>query len=74
MTYYLIGETLRECLPDEIQDGDELEWFDSLDDALKALKAVDLKKIDYYGAYFFTQREIDTLEYVKKFLKEKHGR
>jgi len=64
----------KEPMPDEIKDGDELEWFDSIDEALAALKAVDLKKIDYYGAYFFTQREIDTLEYARQFLKEKHGR
>ena len=64
----------KEQMPDEIEDGDTLEWFDTIDEALVALRSVDLKKINFYGAYFFTQREIDTLEYVKKFLKEKHGR
>ncbi len=63
----------KKPMPDEIEDGDVLEWFDSIDDALEALRSVDLKKINFYGAYFFTQREIDTLEYAKRVLKGKHG-
>jgi len=60
-------------MPDEIEDGDALEWFDNIDAALAALRAVDLKKIDYYGAYFFTRREIDALKYAKHILEEKDG-
>ncbi len=53
-------------MEDEKEDGDVLEWFDDFDAAISALKAVKLEKIDYYGAYFFTRREIDALEYAKK--------
>ena len=53
-------------MDDEIEDGDALEWFDSFDDAIAALKAVKLDEIGFYGAYFFTRREIDILEYAKR--------
>ena len=52
-------------MEDEIEDGDTLEWFDTFDDAIAALKAVKLDEIGFYGAYFFTKREMDTLEYAK---------
>ena len=57
-------------MEDEVEDGDTLEWFDSIDDALEALKSVKLDEIGFYGAYFFTKREIDTLEYAKRFIQE----
>ena len=60
-------------MDDEIEDGDQLEWFDSFDDAIAVLEAVDLKKIDFYGAYFFTRREIEALKYAKQVYKELYG-
>ena len=60
----------KEQMEDEVEDGDTLEWFDSIDDALEALKSVKLDEIGFYGAYFFTKREIDTLEYAKRFIQE----
>ena len=59
----------KKLMDDEIEDGDTLEWFDSFDDALSALKSVKLDEIGFYGAYFFTRREIDALEYAKKICK-----
>ena len=59
-------------MDDEIEDGDQLEWFDSIDDAVAALEAVDLKKIDFYGAYFFTRREIEAFKCAKQVLQEKY--
>ena len=53
-------------MDDEIEDGDTLEWFDSFDDAIAALEAVKLDEINFYGAYFFTRREIDSLKYAKQ--------
>ena len=58
----------KEPMEDEIEDGDTLEWFNTIDDAIAALKAVKLDEIGFYGAYFFTRREIDTLEYAKRFV------
>ena len=55
----------KQPMEDEIEDGDTLEWFDTFDDAIAALKAVKLDEIGFYGAYFFTKREMDTLEYAK---------
>ncbi len=63
----------KKQMEDEIADGDCLEWFDSFDEAIAALEAVDLKKIDFYGAYFFTRREIEALKYAKKAYEEIHG-
>ena len=57
-------------MDDEIEDGDTLEWFDSFDDAIAALKTVKLDEIGFYGAYFFTRREIDLLEYAKRIYKK----
>ena len=56
----------KEPMPDEVEDGDTLEWFDSFDDAIAALESVKLDKIGFYGAYFFTRREIDTLKYARQ--------
>lgn len=56
----------KEPMLDEVEDGDTLEWFDSFDDAIAALESVKLDKIGFYGAYFFTRREIDTLKYAKR--------
>ncbi len=64
----------KKQMPDEIEDGDTLEWFDTFDDAIAALETVKLDKIGFYGAYFFTRREIDTLNYAKKeFERERHA-
>ena len=64
----------KEQMPDEIEDGDTLEWFDSFDEAIAALESVKLDKIGFYGAYFFTRREIDTLRYAKtEFERERHA-
>ena len=60
-------------MKDEIEDGDTLEWFDSFDEAIQALESVKLDKIGYYGAYFFTRREIDILKYAKReFERKRH--
>lgn len=64
----------KQPMADEIEDGDTLEWFDSFDEAIRALESVKLDKIGFYGAYFFTRREIDTLKYAKrKFERERHA-
>ena len=62
-TSRLVG---KKPMPDEAEDGDTLEWFDSFDEAITALEAVKLDKISFYGAYFFTRREIDILKYAKQ--------
>ena len=61
----------KEPMPDEIEDGDTLEWFDTFDEAIAALESVKLDKIGFYGAYFFTRREIDTLKYAKREFERK---
>lgn len=66
----LVGNALMD---DEIEDGDSLEWFENFDAAIAALESVDLAKINFYGAYFFTRREIDALKYAKR-IYLKHGR
>lgn len=53
-------------MEDEIEDGDTLEWFDNFDAAIAALEAVKLDEIGFYGAYFFTRREIDALKRAKQ--------
>lgn len=64
----------KEQMPDEIEDGDTLEWFNSFDEAIAALEAVKLDEIGFYGAYFFTRREIDTLKYARQeFERERHA-
>ena len=63
--------TGKEPMQDEIEDGDVLEWFDGFDKAIAALESVKLDKIGFYGAYFFTRREIDTLKYAKQELERK---
>jgi hypothetical protein len=61
----------KEPMPDEIEDGDTLEWFNTFDEAIAALESVKLDKIGFYGAYFFTRREIDTLKYAKQEFERK---
>ena len=56
----------KKPMEDEVEDGDTLEWFDSFDAAIAALESVKLDEIGFYGAYFFTRREIDTLKYAKR--------
>ena len=64
----------KEPMPDEIEDGDTLEWFNTFDEAIAALESVKLDKIGFYGAYFFTRREIDTLKYAKQeFERKRHA-
>lgn len=63
----------KKQMEDEIEDGDTLEWFNSVDDAITALESVDLDAIDFYAARFFVPREIETLKYAKTILKEKYG-
>ena len=60
----------KQQMEDEVEDGDTLEWFDSFDAAIDVLKSVKLEEIGFYGAYFFTRREIDALEYAKKVYKK----
>ena len=63
----------RKPMDDEIEDGDTLEWFDDFDAAIEALESVKLEEIDFYGAYFFTRREIDALKYARDFYSKKNG-
>jgi len=64
-----IGSKLEE---DEAEDGFELEWFDSIDDAIAAVEKVDTSKM-VYQAQFFTARELAILRAARKVLKEQYG-
>ncbi|MFV0484815.1 MAG: NUDIX domain-containing protein [Candidatus Saccharimonadales bacterium] len=53
------------CLmPDELEDGFELEWFSNIDAAIKAVQKVDTEKLNYQGK-FFTARELAFLKSAK---------
>ena len=52
-----VGTSLME---DEIEDGFELQWFDDIDAAIEAVKAVDTSNM-VYQAKFFTARELALL-------------
>ncbi len=52
-----VGTTLME---DEQEDGFELEWFDTIDDAINAVSAIDTSDM-IYQAKFFTARELSIL-------------
>ncbi|MBR5669564.1 NUDIX domain-containing protein [Candidatus Saccharibacteria bacterium] len=64
-----VGNKLEE---DEAEDGFELEWFDTIDDAIAAVEKVDTTNM-VYQAKFFTAREIAILRAARKVLKEKYG-
>ena len=59
----------KKQMADEIEDGDTLEWFNSFDEAIAILESVKLDEIGFYGAYFFTRREIDVLKYAQQKLR-----
>ena len=46
-----------ELMTDEQEDGFKLEWFDTIDDAIEAVAAVDTSNM-VYQAKFFTEREL----------------
>lgn len=64
-----VGTNLME---DEIEDGFELKWFDNIDEAIKAVEAVDTSDM-VYQAKFFTARELAILRAARKVLKEQYG-
>ena len=64
-----VGNQLME---DEAEDGFELEWFDTIDDAIAAVEKVDTSDM-VYQAKFFTARELAILRAARKVLKEKYG-
>ena len=64
-----VGNNLME---DEEEDGFELEWFDTIDDAIAAVEKVDTTDM-IYQAKFFTARELAILRAARKVLKEKYG-
>ena len=68
-TKEFVGTNLME---DEIEDGFELKWFDNIDEAIKAVEAVDTSNM-VYQAKFFTARELAILREARKVLKEKYG-
>ena len=59
-------------MEDEAEDGFELEWFDSIDDAIAAVAKVDTTNM-VYQARFFTARELAILRAARKVLKEQYG-
>lgn len=64
-----VGTQLME---DEIEDGFELEWFDTIDDAIAAVEKIDTTDM-IYQAKFFTARELAILRAARKVLKEQYG-
>ncbi|MBP5633383.1 NUDIX domain-containing protein [Candidatus Saccharibacteria bacterium] len=64
-----VGIKLEE---DEAEDGFELQWFDNIDEAIKAVEKVDTENIVYQGK-FFTARELAILREARKVLKERYG-
>jgi 8-oxo-dGTP pyrophosphatase MutT (NUDIX family) len=64
-----VGNNLMD---DEEEDGFELEWFDTIDDAIAAIEKVDTTNM-VYQAKFFTAREIAILREARIVLKEKYG-
>ena len=64
-----VGNNLMD---DEIEDGFELVWFDTIDDAIAAVEGVDTTDMPYQ-ANFFTKREAAILRAARKVLKEKYG-
>lgn len=59
-------------MDDEEEDGFELEWFDTIDDAIEAVEKIDTTGM-IYQAKFFTARELAILRAARKVLKEKYG-
>ncbi len=64
-----VGTKLEE---DEAEDGFELQWFNNIDEAIKAVEAVDTSDM-VYQAKFFTARELAILRAARKVLKEQYG-
>ena len=64
-----VGNSLME---DEEEDGFELEWFDSIDDAIAAVEKIDTTDM-IYQAKFFTARELAILREAREILREKYG-
>ncbi len=64
-----VGVKLEE---DEAEDGFELQWFDNIDEAIKAVEKVDTENIVYQGK-FFTARELAILREARRVLKERYG-
>lgn len=64
-----IGARLEQ---DEAEDGFELQWFDNIDEAIKAVEAIDTSDM-IYQAKFFTARELAVLRAARNVLKEKYG-
>ena len=65
-------EVGRNLMEDEIEDGFEVKWFDSIDDAIAAVEKVDVSDM-IYQAHFFTARELAILREARRVLKEKYG-
>ena len=65
-----IGTTLME---DEAEDGFELQWFDSIDQAIAAVAAIDTSDM-IYQAKFFTKRELEFLKVAKRVIEQKYGK
>lgn len=64
-----VGNNLMD---DEEEDGFELEWFDTINDAIAAVEKVDTTNM-VYQAKFFTARELAILRAARKVLKEQYG-
>lgn len=60
-----VGNSLME---DEIEDGFELEWFDDIDAAIEAVKAIDTSDA-YYPVKFFTARELAILQSARPLIR-----
>lgn len=65
-------EVGRNLMEDEVEDGFEVKWFDTIDDAIAAVDSVDTSGM-IYQAHFFTAREAAILRAARKVLKEKYG-
>ncbi len=65
-------EVGRNLMEDEIEDGFELKWFDTIDDAIAAIEGVDTSD-KVYQAHFFTVREAAILKAAREIIKEKYG-
>lgn len=65
-------QTERNLMEDEKEDGFEVKWFDSIDDAITAVEGVDTSDM-IYQAHFFTARELAILREARNVLKEKYG-
>ncbi len=62
----------RQLQKDELEDGFELEWFETIDDAIAAVEKIDTTDM-IYQAKFFTARELAILKYARTYLQETYG-